>query len=252
MKETNKTIGNPVNLQEILDRNTLEYGFLPNYHKYRNWETKEDVVLFTTYKERLSHLLGGREYEGNNLIPTLVVKDRCGREYPKIYTSENEDWRANEIPEVYRVEISPVSLGENYWNYQLYTVYKDDKFLFDAVRNYDSSEFALVSTPHGDYFIFSEDYEAFTIIDIKRMKVYGHETGICPWREPSVYYFEEEEKLEFTVEGVYWGCESDPQYIELTIDVTKELEEETWLNTLKTESADGDDNYDEDDEEEEE
>ena len=31
MKETNKTIGNPVNLQEILDRNTLEYGFLPNY-----------------------------------------------------------------------------------------------------------------------------------------------------------------------------------------------------------------------------
>jgi hypothetical protein len=246
-----KIIETPLNLQEILDRNTLEYGFLPNYHKFRNWETEEDVVVFTTYKERLENLLKETERNGDILTPKVVQKDSCGREYPIVWPNDKK-WRQEPIPEGYRVEISPISFGPGYWNYHLYTVYKNDKFLFDAVRNYSSSEFALISTPHGDYFIFSEDYESFTIIDIKRMKIYGHRTGICPWKEPTIYYEEDANKLEFYVEGVYWGCEGDPQLIELEIDVTKELEEDTWLKTMKIIDTNGDDEdyYDEDEDEE--
>jgi len=243
-------------IQQIIEEgDRLEYGFLPNYHKYQDWKTKEETVLFTSYKGRMEHLLRERERDGETYTPMIVNegmyhKKQCVGmvEYPIVITSEDD---YDLVPEGYRVEIYKIDLGKGYWGYNLFRVYKNDEFLFNLIRNYSSAEFRIIDTPFGAFMGLSEDYQAFTIVDIKNRKIYGHETGICPWVTPDLYFDGEKNTLEFSVEGVYWGCESCPQLIDLKLDLTKPIEEETWLNMMKIIDLSDDSDYEEDPEDEE-
>jgi len=228
--------------QEIIDINKLEYGELPNYNKAYDWEKKEEIVIFKSYTERLKNILKDSiSPNGKKLTPIFITEDCHKNLYPKVFTEENSETLPG-----YKVEIYAISFGLGYWAYHLYKVYKNDILLFNLV-NYAPHEFAMGTTPYGDFFVFSENFDTITIVDIKNMKIYGHKTGICPWEKPLVFYKEDSDCLYIGVEGCYSDAEGDPKYIELNINLKEPFSFDSLTIRDSEKDYDDDDSWDDED-----